>query len=151
MILSNAIQLLLWSAMWEQNKISIVTVIWQDSTSSRGGLSYLPDAKNSAQENAQQACMDLLQLFLLSDILLCFSPLLCIAGCGAPSPQTVFRLWQMCYIALGNYHKHDSFPFPFCNSWLLICCGNETEQIRCALYCSSVHCLWGRHWHWSTN
>lgn len=77
-----AIQLLLWSALWEQNEISIVNVIWQDSTSSRGGLSYLPDAKNSAQQNAQHVLYGSATAFFLSDILLCLSPLLCIAGCG---------------------------------------------------------------------
>lgn len=130
-----AIQLLLWSALWEQNEISIVIVIWQDSTSSRGGLRYLPDAKNSAQENAQHVCMDLLRLFLLSGILLCLSPLLCIAECGAPSPQTVFRLWQMCYIALGNDPKHDVFPFPFLTLGYLHAV--ETKQKRLDVLCTA--------------
>lgn len=50
--------------------------------------------------------------FLLSDILLCLSSLLCIGLCGAPSPDTVFRLWQMCYIALGNYLIINMIPSP---------------------------------------
>lgn len=148
-----AIQLLLWSALWEQNEISIVIVIWQDSTSSRGGFSYLPGAKNSAQENAQYVCMDLLRLFFAKwHLTVSFLTSLHWSVWGSFSRYSFQAMADVLHCPWKlSYHKHDSFPIPFCNSWLHICCGKENRKIRCALYCSCVCSLWERHWYQSTS
>lgn len=131
-----ALQLLPYSILWEQNEISIVVCLFASDSASLLSRLFAWYLKQHIGERTTHFC-ETAKTFLGAILSVSFpTSLHC---CMLDSflkyrfqavPDVLhcssLRAWKL------YYHKQASFPFPLCNSWLVICYRNEDgKEVLC--------------------